>query len=393
MNSALISDARPTKESLMTDQLELEDEAKKGIYSSYRSANWRPKIGKRLFERVKLISAWIRLTVLPHYGRRAFASMLMITLGRLADAASFVAGTLILMSALSSGNISHEQVQQGLIWAAASVAGILAVGSLLNYFGSQLSVRLALAYESACLADGLGIIRHYQGTPLELTKEEVHSITRQAPRAMARSVTQIINLCTSMVLTTAGLAICFSVFPALTAIVLLSLVLLSPLYLVAALHSTNIGHSVRQSTPAHGATMRRFLGKWLSAPIFDRDEAMNEIRRDRDYNAYQNAYGARLTLSARNHALSSVTLAFVVTLSFVWIANEVEINAGSIAAIVSYLVSLRLFAHGLASVFNGIQTMNTLLPFYLLYLTRDPRFSKFTEHDAKKVEAVLRKRT
>jgi hypothetical protein len=162
----------------------------------------------------------------------------------------------------------------------------------------------------------------------------------------------------------------------LTVIVLLSLIMISPFYILAAVHGTNIGHSIRLNAPGYGQMLRRLQQKWLSEIKFDSEQLVEEIQNDTSYSAYREAYRARLELPARNNLLSSLTLSLVVAVSFIWIANEVELSASSVAGIVSYLVALRLFAHGLSGIFQGVQNINTSLPLFFVFLTRDPRFTK-----------------
>ncbi len=368
------------KQLQMIDEFEVDEvtEPKGGAQPPHTFSSWRPKIGKRLLERLKLLAAWLRITVLPHYGWRAFFSIVLITGGRLADAASFVVGIHILTRSLPDGNMGVAGLQSGLAWAAASLAGILAVASILGYIGSSLAAKLVLDYESTCIVDAMSIVRHHQDNGVDLSQVEATNITRQAPRIMSRSLLHIINACTACVLTLIGLVACTKIFPALTAIVLFSLLLMSPLYIFATIHSTNTGHRIRLSTPGYALTMARLQKRWLSQQqTFDQSRIIRELQRDSDFIAYLDAYRARLTLPARNALLSSLTLAFVVALSFVWIANEVELSTRSITAVVSYLVFLRLFAHGLAGIFHGLQSINASLPLYLLFLTRDPRLAKW----------------
>src|SRR3712207_4254391 len=163
------------KQFLMLDEFELDEleEPKAKAHSVHKVAKWRSKIGRRLLDRVKLIAAWLRITVLPRFGWRALVSMVLITGGRLADAASFVVGIHILTHSLSAGDIGTSGVQEALTWAAFGLAGVLAVGNILGYIGNKIAAKLVLDYESTCLAEGLGIIRHHQGNGSELSPIEV----------------------------------------------------------------------------------------------------------------------------------------------------------------------------------------------------------------------------
>ncbi|MXQ12886.1 ABC transporter ATP-binding protein [Microvirga makkahensis] len=363
----------------MTDDLEADEleETKAGAKSGQTFANWRPKIGKRLVDRLRLLAAWLRITILPQFGRRILFSIILTTSGRLADAASFVVGIHILTHSLSDSQLDPTAIQEGLIWAAIGLAGVLAVGSGLGYLGNRLAAKVVLEYEMTCVVDSLSIVRHYQDNNAALPQGEIANITKQAPRVMSRSLLNVMNASTACVLTVAGLATCAKLFPALTIIVLLSLVLLSPFYIYAAVHSTNIGHRIRIYAPGYGITMKRLQSRWLSKKqSFDEGKILQEVRGDPDYRHYFEAYRERMTLSARNHFLSSITLAFVIAVSFLWIANDVELNPKSIATVVSYLVALRLFSHGLAGIFHGIQGVNSTLPLYLTFLLRDPRINK-----------------
>jgi hypothetical protein len=302
--------------------------------------------------------------------------MVLITAGRLADAASFVVGIHILTRLLAEGNLPPSSVQEAITWAAVGLAGVLALGSTLGYIGSKLAARFVVDYESACLVEGIAVIRHHQESGLELSGIEASNITKKAPQMMSRSMLYVINACTAFVLTIIGLLVCVKIFPVLTIVVLLTLILMSPLYVFAAVHSTNIGHSIRINAPAHGQTLRRIQHKWLSEAKFDQGRLNEEVQSGIACNAYREAYRARLALPARNNLLSSLTLAFVVAISFVWIANEVELRGSAIAIVVSYLVALRLFAHGLSGIFHSIQSINTSFPLFLTFLIRDPRFAK-----------------
>lgn len=347
--------------------------------SSFKRTNWRPQITMRLLQRVRLIAAWIYVTVLPRFWWRVLASMILITGGRLADAASFIVGVHIITRAASAESVGTGELQQGLIWAAIAIASIILIASALGYLGNSLAAKLALKYQRLCLAEGLAIVRHYRERKSELPPDEVRSVTRQAPRMMARSLLQVIGACTSLIMLMSGLIGCVFLFPALTGIILLCLILISPLYVVAALHSTNIGHSIRMSSPAHGMAIRQIEKKWAKAKVFSKDEILKDLDGSQAYNEFNDAYRARLTLSAWNSLLSNLTLALITALATIWIALEVEITAESIATIVSYLIALRLFGQGLAGIFSSIQTINTLLPFYLKFLMRDPRFFKFDQ--------------
>ncbi len=360
------------------DEFELDDleEPKERERSVYKVARWRPKIGRRLLDRAQLIAAWLRITVLPRYGWRALISMVLITGGRLADAASFVVGIHILTRSLSAGNIASNEIQVALIGAAFGLAGVLALGSSLGYIGNKLAAKLVLDYEGTCLAEGLSIVRYHRDKGLEMSPLEITNVVNRAPQRMSRSLLYIINACTAFVLLLIGLAVCIKLFPMLTVIVLLSLIMISPFYILAAVHGTNIGHSIRLNAPGYGQMLRRLQQKWLSEIKFDSEQLVEEIQNDTSYSAYREAYRARLELPARNNLLSSLTLSLVVAVSFIWIANEVELSASSVAGIVSYLVALRLFAHGLSGIFQGVQNINTSLPLFFVFLTRDPRFTK-----------------
>lgn len=341
----------------------------------YRTAKWRSEITRRLYGRIKLILKWLRFTVLPHYGWRAFFSMVLIAAGRLTDAASFVVGVHVLTRMFSQHAESGEP-QLGLVWAALAIGGTIMLASILGYVGSRLSVKTILDYQDACFVEGLAIIRHNRDAGVKLSKTEMDSITRHAPRMMSRSLLQIIGACTSLVLMTVGLVTCVSLFPGLTALVITSLLLLSPLYVLASLHSTNIGHSIRLNASLYSRSVKLIESKWLRADNFDSMKAAQDIKQDEGYNLYRDAYDARLILPARNHLLGNMTLAFVVALSFVWFAGKVDLNAKSVTQLVSYLISLRLFAHGLTGIFSGVQVINTSMPFFLTFLERDPRLVK-----------------
>ena len=366
-----------------------EDEDLKSVPSpSYKVSHWRPQIARRLLERAKLLMAWLWLTVWPYFGWRSLLSMVLITCGKLADAASFVVGVHILTRSLSPGGDPSSSLQSGLTWAVVGIAGILLIASTLSYLGSKLAVQIVLAYEKKSLVEGLAIAHYCQANKVKLTKQERASITRQAPRMMARSLLHIINGGTSFVMMWAGFLTCLVLFPILTGIIIFSLILLSPLYILAALHGTNIGHSIRMNSSAFGEMMRRLENKWLKRANFCRQEVMSEIESDQGYGGFTNVYGSRLRLSARNHLLGNLTLAFVLSLSFIWFINEIELTAKSIAIVVSYIIALRLFAHGLAGGFQALQSINTVLPFCLAFLMNDPRFRK-AEHKttANRVEA------
>lgn len=343
--------------------------------SVYKSARWRPQIAKRLRQRVGLIFAWLRITVLPQYGWRILGSMILISCGKLGEAASFVTGTHFLTRSLSQADGAGYGVQGAIAGAALAMGGILAVASILSYFGHKLAAGLVLTYEDNCLVRALEIIRHHEQSHQKLSKAEVANVIQQAPRTMSRSLMYIINACTSLGMMLVGLGTCMYLFPGLTAAILLSLAVISPAYVFAAIHSTNIGHSIRLGTAGYTALIKG-LRRWIPSVEFDRHEIEQEIRADMQYNAYQNAYRARLALPALNQLLSNLTLAFVLALSLMWISSKIDFSPRSIAAMVSYLVSLRLFAHGLGGIFHGIQSVNASLPFYLLFLDRDPRLAK-----------------
>jgi len=345
----------------------------------YRGPNWRPKIAKRVLERVRLILGWLRVTFLPKYGLRAFICMILITCGRLADAASFVVGTHILTRSLTHGDGALSGIQGGLTLAAAGMAGVLAGGSFLSYIGNKIAVKLIMEYENSCVVQGLVIARSFQDAGSPLPKGEISNLTRQAPRMMSRSLLHIIHACTSVVMLFTGLATCVVTFPVLTLIVMLSLALLSPIYVYAAVHSTNIGHHVRSASPAYSGSMNRFQNRWLSAEDFDPGQILRELRANVDYNEFQSASSARLNLSGRNHLISNLTLAFVIGVSFLWIGSNVDLNSGTIPKLVSYLVALRLFAHGLGGLFHGVQSINTTLPYFLNFLIRDTRLGTPSE--------------
>lgn len=360
----------------MTDLFDLDEEDEEGpAQSNYSNRAWRSRIALRIWQRIKLIVVWFRLTILPNFGWRVLGSMIFITVGRLADAASFVLGIFILTHLKIERFAFLDSFEGKLVLAAIAIASVMIFGSVLGYIGHRSAVRLGLDYQSACLADGIAIIRYHKDKGTDLPTAEALGITRQAPRMMARSLLQVINLCTSVVMMATGFVVCVSVFPVLTAIVLLALMVLGPIYIVAAAHGTNIGHNIRLMTPGYRNSIKTIQKKWLDASFFRKEEIIEDLKSDENYQAYQHVFGARLNLSTWNHILSNMTLAFVISLSLGWFAYKVEPNAKSIAALVSYLISLRLFAHGLAGIFSGIQSINTFIPSYLLFLRRDPRFS------------------
>ncbi|WP_414471766.1 hypothetical protein [Microvirga sp. M2] len=361
----------------MMDELDEDEDLKGGETAPrYAVSHWRPQIVRRVLERAKLLTAWLWLTVWPLYGWRSIVSMALITCGRLADAASFVVGMHILTRSLTHGGFPSDDLQSSLTWAVAGIAGILLIASTLSYIGSKLAVQIVLAYEKTSLVEGLAIAHQCRLNKTKITKQERASITRQAPRMMARNLLHVINGGTSGVMMISGALTCLVLFPALTGLLMLSLVMLSPLYILAALHGTNIGHSIRSSSSAYSEMIKQLESKWLKSSMFDRREAQTEIESDLGYNDFINMYGARLKLSARNHLLSNLTLAFVLSLSSIWFINEIELTAKSVTVVVSYIIALRLFAHGLAGVFHALQSINTTLPFCLAFLMRDPRFKK-----------------
>lgn len=362
------------------DQLEEAGAEEPGVY---QGAKWRSGIVRRLFARLKLIVAWLRVTVMPQYGWRVLFSMVLITSGRLLDAASFVVGVHFLSYAFSHGTSGSNDLQIGLTWAAIGIGSVIALASVLGFVGNKLAVKVALDYERSSLIEGIAIVRHHQDKHSKFLNHDIDSIVRQAPRMMARSLLQIIGACTSFVLMLAGLATCLVLFHGLTLVILLSLLLLSPLYVFAAVHSTNIGHSIRLNAAAYSTSLKQVQKKWIATKRLDRNRVLQEMEANEGYMAYRDAYGARLTLSARNHLLSNLTLAFVVALSFIWFANEIELTTKALASLISYLIALRLFASGLAGIFGGMQIINTSLPFYFLFLTRDPRITKLDSNAAK----------
>lgn len=361
------------------DELEQAGAGKPGVY---QGAKWRSGIVRRLFARLKLIVAWFCVTVMPQYGWRVLLSMVLITLGRLLDAASFVVGVHLLTYTFSHGASEPNGLQISLAWIAIGIGILIALASILSFVGNKLAVKVALDYERSSLIEGIAIVRHHQDNDSKFLKHDIDSIVRQAPRMMARSLLQIIGACTSFVLMLAGLATCVVLFPGLTLIILLTLLLLSPLYVFAAIHSTNIGHSIRLNAAAYSTSLRQVQRKWISTKKLDRGRVLEEMEANEGYKAYRDAYSARLTLSARNHLVSNLTLAFVVALSFIWFANEIDLTAKALASLISYLISLRVFASGLAGIFSGVQIINTSLPFYILFLTRDPRITKLDNNAA-----------
>jgi hypothetical protein len=355
--------------------LDEDEEVKSTAKSSYHNSVWRPQIAKRLVERFHLVWTWLRLTILPKYGVRAVASMLLITAGRLGDAASFVVAIHILSKALSADQ-SFSDIQGPVMWAAAALTCTIAAASAMNFVGYKLAIRLVLLYENDCFAQGVGILRQRQASGSPLSPTEAATITKQAPRMMSRSFLQIINLCTSGALMVAGLAVCAKLFPGLTAVIMLALTVLSPLYVLAALYSTNIGHRIVLYGPGFQQTKKRMEKKWIASKSYEYDDALSEIGKDDEYNSFHEAYGARLALSARNHLLSSLTLAVTICVSLFWLVSETELSPANVTGVISFLVFLRVFANGLSGVFNGIQNLNTFIPFYLLYLRYDDRFKR-----------------
>ncbi|MEZ0171824.1 hypothetical protein [Microvirga sp. TS319] len=362
----------------MMDEFETDDldDDVAGKRSGFERRSWRPQIGKRLLNRIRLITSWLLVTVLPQYGWRCLGGMMLITAGRLTDAASFIVGTHILTQSLSHGTEAYSGFQSGLTLAAIGMAGVLTIGSLLSFLGSKVAVGISMDYENASLVQGMTIVASQQGASHKLSRQDTVNLTRQAPRIMSRSLWNIIHACTSLFMMLAGFVTCMVVFPVLTMLVILVLVLLSPIYIYAAVHSTNIGHHMRAVTAGYSASLTRLEKKWLNVERIDAPSALEEIRNDSKYNDYQSAHRARLILSSWNHLLSNLTLAIVIALSFVWIGNNVELTTRSIASVVSYLVALRLFAHGFGGIFHGMQTINASLPYFLLFLTHDPRLKK-----------------
>jgi len=358
------------------------EQAGAGNSGVYQGAKWRSGIVRRLFARLKLIVAWFRVTVMPQYGWRVLLSMVLITSGRLLDAASFVVGVHFLTYAFSHGISGANDLQISLAWIAIGIGSLIVLASILGFVGSKIAVKVALDYERSSLIEGIAIVRHHQDKDSKFVNHDIDSIVRQAPRMMARSLLQIIGACTSFVLMLAGLATCIALFHGLTLIILLALLLLSPLYIYAAIHSTNIGHSIRLNATAYSTSLRKVQRKWTATKELDRDRILQEMETNEGYRAYRDAYGARLTLSARNHLVSNLTLAFVMALSFTWFANEIDLTTKALASLISYLISLRVFASGLAGIFSGMQVINTSLPFYILFLTRDPRITKLDSNAA-----------
>ncbi|WP_019170651.1 hypothetical protein [Pseudaminobacter salicylatoxidans] len=344
-----------------------------GAAARYQGSVWRPQIARKLIARARLIWAWARVTVFPRYGWKSAFSMLLITAGRLGDAASFVAATHILAWAFREG-AGDGQLDRYLTWAAVSFAGLVGLGSILGYLGSRLAVKTVLAYESSCLVEGVSILHAYKQDDKPLPDSEAVRITKQAPRMMARSLLQLVHLCTSLVLMLTGFVVCVGLFPEMIVIIAGVLIVLSPLYILSAVYSTDVGHRIAINSSGYAGSTKAFQKKWINAKVFKFDEALDELREDMGYRDFHAAYGQRLTLSARNHLLSSLTLAATIGVCLLWIAKEVDLNSATVTSIVSFLVFLRVFANGLAGVFNGVQTFNTFIPFYLLYLKRDPRF-------------------
>jgi hypothetical protein len=331
---------------------------------------WRAQMRQRLLSRLRLIYWWVRGTILPHFGGRAAGAASLIALGKLADAASFIVATHILTAGHSLREFSQIDIHTSLIWAAAALAFGLLLGNAASYIGTKLAVTISLAYERECLVYG-AYIAHTHAK--RLTPAELQSLTKQAPRLMGRALFQMINLGTSAALAVAGLVVCLFTLPFVMLLAGAVGALSSPVFIAAAVHSTNVGHSLRGKASPFSASLARMRTKWLNAPSFDFEEARRDVRSDDDYNAYLNSYGDRLLLSARSRVLSSAFFALIVGVSLFWLSGSIDAAALSVPTIVTFLVFLKIFAHGLAGVFNGVQILNASLPFFLRFLQEDAR--------------------
>lgn len=331
---------------------------------------WRAQMWQRLLSRVWLIYAWVRGTILPNFGARAAGAASLVILGKVADAASFVAATHILTAGYLGRDSSSTDVNASLIWAAAVFAVGLLLGNAASYVGTRLAVNVSLEYERESFVHGAYIARRLHES---LSSPQSQALTKQAPRLMGRSLFQIIHLGTSAALATVGFLVCFYTLPAMMLLSGAIGLLLSPLFVAAAVHSTNIGHSLRGKASQFSASVTRMRTKWLDAPSFDFEEALRDVRSDSDYNAYLNSYGDRLLLSARSRVLSSALFLVIVGVSLGWLAGSMGADALSVSTIVTFLVFLRIFVHGLAGVFNGVQVLNASLPFFLKFLQEDAR--------------------
>jgi ABC-type multidrug transport system fused ATPase/permease subunit len=340
--------------------------------STYKDSLWRPQITGRLLARAKLLLLWLRRTVWPKFGLRVLIATVVTTCGSVLEAASFFFAAHSMTTAFSQeGGVMDTQSH--LATAGLILVGLVGLASLTGYFGYRYAVRIVLDYETDTTVEGMSILQYCKQHNIELTEDDSQGLVRTAPRMMSRTLLQIINLGTSFIIMCAGFFVCFLIFPALVGLISLALLMISPLYVVAAIRSTGIGHRVRIYGREFGRATKRALEASSKEPNFDAEAIAARLKADSDYVNFHRAYGDRLTLASTNRLLTSLTFSVTVVIAFAWIMLALDLNGSTVGRIIGFFVFLRLFAKGLTGVFNGFQVINTFIPFYLTFLKHYPR--------------------
>jgi ABC-type multidrug transport system fused ATPase/permease subunit len=329
---------------------------------------------RKFLTRAALLTRWLTRIVLPRYWKPLIGAMALMTVGALAEAASFlVAAHLLIDTAAGGEQALPNVVGNPLVLAGVLLVVLLLAGALCSYAGSRLAISAVLDFETISFAHAVGIARELEGRGTKLTAVQHKELLSSAPHVMGRTILQCVGLGTSAVLALVGAAVCVAVFPELSMLLGVILFISAPVFIYHTMHSTNVGHRARETASRHAAARKAISSKWLSREHFDPVALKAEAIGEDDYLDFFNAFGQRLMISPLSRLLVNSALAICIVTSLLWMAATLELNRETVGRLVVFLIFLRVFFTGIRSIITAVQVIASFVPYFLAFLIADPR--------------------
>ena len=331
------------------------------------------RLSRRLLDRLDLIRSWVATTFLPRYWKQAILAMLLITTGKSLEMAGFIGAVQIVSHSIAPQTPLPLSLSSSLLVGGMIVCLVILLAAFSGYRGQRLAVETVNDYESISFANAIHNIRLQREPGFEIPDKEAKEIMMQAPRFMARGMLQIMNSATATLLVFIGFIGCLVIYPKLTLIIGLLLIVCSPVYVLAAAHGTTVGQKMRQASDDFGKTKKQLSKKWLASDHFDTASAHREVLGNKNYVRFLNAYGKRLILSPQSQLIGSLTFSICLLIGFVWVGMRYQLNSNTLSTFIIYIIFLRVFFSGIVSVFSSVQMLNSFIPYFIRYLMLDPR--------------------
>jgi ABC-type multidrug transport system fused ATPase/permease subunit len=340
------------------------------------NAHSRRGIPARFLLRAALIARWLRRLVLPRYWAPLLAAMVLRTGGALAEIASFAVAVQLLMHWATIEQQVEIAKGHPLLVAGAMLFVLMALGSVSTYCGERISVRTAVRFETYAFAHAVSFVSKLSEDGSDIDKAAKKDLFFAAPRFMSRTVLQLVGIGSSIVLMAVAAVVCFWLLPTLAGVIALIVLVTSPAYVYHALHSTQIGHRLRDATSEFSLAKKELSARWLDDVSMSVDQRFDDANSSGEYSRFLDVYSQRLVISSLSRLIVNFSLMICIVVTMLWIGANYDLTADNITVMVIFLLFLRMFFSGATAIVSAVQATAVFAPNFLLYLQLDPRMGK-----------------